>query len=140
MVKASAKSVRMSAKKAREVAALVSGRSVSDALVILEHTPRRAAKPISKVIKSAQANATNNHNMTEKSLMIESISVSEGGSMRRWRPAARGRALPYRHRLCHINVEVSGSVEAKKAAKKTEKPAETKKADSDKQTEAKEKK
>ena len=121
MVKAVSKAVRVSPRKAREVAKLVNGRTVADALVILEHTPRRAAEHISKVIKSAQANATNNHGLAENNLFIKSLQVSEGGSMKRWRPAARGRALTYRHRMSHISVEIDGKKAPKREAKKDDK-------------------
>lgn len=127
MVQAVAKAVRISPKKAREVASLVSGRSVEDALVILEHTPRRAAKPITKLINSAKANATNNHNLSENDLRIISLQVTDGGSMKRWRPAARGRALPYRHRMSHIAVVVDGKKAVQKTAKNDDKKKSAKK-------------
>ena len=62
-VRAIAKGVRMSPRKVGVVAALVRGRTVEDALVILEHTPRRSADPVREVIKSARANAEHNHNL-----------------------------------------------------------------------------
>ncbi len=77
-VKAQANGITMTPRKIGEVANLVRGRSVADALVILEHTPRRAALPISKVIKSAQANATNNHNAKGDDLVIHTLNVSPG--------------------------------------------------------------
>jgi len=117
-VKAIAKSVRISPKKAREVAALVNGRQVNDALIILEHTPRRAAGLIAKVINSAKANATNNHNLQEDSLVVTSMQVTEGGAMKRWRAAARGRSLTYKHHFSHLAATISGEVD-KKPAKKT---------------------
>jgi len=120
IVSATSKSVRISPKKAREVAALLRGHKVEDALVILEHTPRRAAKHISKVISSAKANATHNHSMNESNLIISSVEINEAGSYKRWRPAARGRALTYRHKLIHIKVVVEGE-EAKKTPSKAKK-------------------
>ncbi len=122
-VKAEAKGVRMSPRKVGEVAALVRGRSVADALVILEHTPRRAATPVIKTIKSAQANAAHNHNYKADTLRIVEITVNHGPRLKRFRPAAMGRALPYQKRTSHIRVLVDGEVrEAKKltsAAKET---------------------
>lgn len=113
-VKAIAKGVRMSPRKVGEVASLVRGRTVADALVILEHTPRRAAIPVRKVIESARANADNNHNVRPDSLSIVEISVSPGSRLKRYRPAAQGRALPFQRRSSHIRVVVSGDVRAPK--------------------------
>lgn len=123
-VRAIAKSVRISPRKAKVVAALVRGRSVSDAITILEHTPRRAALPIKKTIESARANADFNHNYKPDTLQITSISVSPGARMKRARPAAHGRALPFQHRTSHIYVIVDGEQRAPKKA--TPKKEETK--------------
>jgi len=117
-VKAIAKGVRMSPRKVSVVAALVRGRSVADALTILSHTPRRSALPVRKVIESARANADNNHNYKPDTLVITQISVSPGPRMKRFRPAAHGRALPFQRRTAHISVIVEGEVRApKKPAK-----------------------
>lgn len=107
-VKAEAKGVRLSPRKVAAVASLVRGRSVEDAIVILEHTPRRAALAVLKTIKSAQANATHNHNYKAESLQIVEITVNHGARMKRFRPAAMGRALPYMKRSSHIRVLVDG--------------------------------
>lgn len=115
-VKAQAKGIAMTPRKIGEVASLVRGRNVADALVILEHTPRRAALPISKVIKSAQANATHNHNVTADGLQIAQLHVSPGPRMKRYRPVARGSAHPYQKRTTHITVIVAGEEKAKKPA------------------------
>lgn len=72
-VQAIAKGVRMSPRKTGVVAALVRGRTVSEALSILEHTPRRAADPVTRVIKSARANAEHNHNFKPDTLFIVEI-------------------------------------------------------------------
>lgn len=116
-VKASATNVRMSPRKVGEVAALVRGRTVADALVILEHTPRRAALPVSKLITSAAANASNNHGMKEDGLVISHISVGPGFALKRYRPAAHGRALPYKKQSSNIEVVLDGQVKPKKTAK-----------------------
>ncbi len=120
-VKAVAKGVRMSPRKVSVVAALVRGRTVEDAVVILSHTPRRSAVAVRKVIESAKANATHNHNYKADSLRITEIRVSTGPSIKRYRPAAHGRALPFLRRSSHIYVEVDGD---QRAAKKpaTDKP------------------
>jgi large subunit ribosomal protein L22 len=114
-VKAIAKGVSMSHRKVGAVAALVRGRSVADALTILENTPRRAALPVIKVIKSAQANADYNHNYKPESLNIVEISVSPGPSLKRFRPVSRGRAHPFERKSSHIRVIVDGE---KRVAKK----------------------
>lgn len=121
-VSASAKGVRMSPRKVSVVASLVRGRTVADAITILDHTPRRAAKPIKKVIESARANADHNHNYKADTLQIISIQVSPGPRYKRFRPAAHGRALPFERRTSHIFVEVDGEtrVAKKPAAKKEE--------------------
>ena len=124
-VKAVAKGVRMSPRKVGVVASLVRGHTVADALVILEHTPRRSAEPVTKVIASAKANAEHNHNLKPDTLKIVEISVSPGPSLKRYKPAAQGRALPFLRRTCHIRVVVDG--EQRVAKKVAEKAATTKK-------------
>jgi large subunit ribosomal protein L22 len=116
-VKAVAKAVRMSPRKVYEVASLVQGRSVADALVILEHTPRRAAQPVYKVIASAAANAEHNHKLDPKTLMIANLEVGQGFALKRFRPAAHGRALPYKKMTSNITVAVTGAEKVKKAPK-----------------------
>ncbi|QQS18364.1 50S ribosomal protein L22 [Candidatus Saccharibacteria bacterium] len=107
-VKAESKGVRLSPRKVAAVAALVRGRTVADAIVILEHTPRRSALSVLKTIKSAQANAAHNHNYKADTLVITEITVNHGPRMKRFRPAAMGRALPYMKRSSHIRVLVDG--------------------------------
>ena len=124
-VKAVAKGVTMSPRKVGVVAALVRGRTVADALVILEHTQRRSALPVKKAIQSARANADHNHNFKPDTLRIVEISVTPGPRLKRFRPAAHGRALPFQRRTSHIRVIVDGEQRvakkpAKAAAKKEE--------------------
>jgi large subunit ribosomal protein L22 len=121
-VQAVAKGVHMSPRKVAVVAALVRGRTVDDALTILEHTPRRSAIVVKKVIASAKANATHNHGMKSTGLKIVEISVSPGPSLKRYRPAAHGRALPFMRRSSHIRVLVDGEMRpVKKPEAKKEK-------------------
>ena len=118
-VRAIAKGIRMSPRKVAVVAALVRGRSVDEALTILGHTPRRSALPVLKVIASAKANADHNHNLKPATLQIMEITVTPGPRLKRYRPAAHGRALPFQHRSSHIRVVVDGEArEAKKATVK----------------------
>lgn len=126
-VKAVAKGVRMSPRKVGVVASLVRGRSVADALTILEHTPRRAALPVKKAIESARANADYNHNFKPDTLNITTITVTPGPSIKRYRPAAHGRALPFQRRSSHITVIVDGEKrQPKKPAAKADAKKETK--------------
>lgn len=125
-VRAYAKGVDQTPRKVSLVAALVRRRSVADALVILEHVPKRAATPVKKAIESARANAVNNHGLDAKTLQIATLSVTAGPRLKRFTPASRGRALPYQKRSSHILVEVAGLEKPKKAASKpavAEKPA-----------------
>lgn len=110
-------------RKASIVASLVRDRYVADAIVILEHTPRRAARPIKKAIESAKANLINNSGVSidAKTIRISRISVTAGTRMRRYVPASRGRALPFEKISSNIFVEVAGEEKVKKSA---EKPAE----------------
>lgn len=122
-VKAIAKGVRLSPRKVAVVASLVRGRTVEDALTILEHTPRRSAVAVSKVIASAKANADHNHGYKPATLQITEITVTPGPRLKRYRPAAHGRALPFQKKTSHISVTVDGEKrEVKKpaAAKKSE--------------------
>ncbi len=114
-----AKGVRISPRKVSPVASLVRGRSVADALVILEHAPRRSAIAVAKAVKSAQANADHNHNYKPDTLQIVEISVTPGPRSKRFRPVSRGMAHPYQKRTSHIRVVVDGEVRAAKAATKT---------------------
>lgn len=117
----------MSPRKVGVVAALVRGRTVSDAITILEHTPRRSADAVRRVVESARANADHNHNYKVDTLKITTITVTPGPRYKRYRAAARGMALPYVHRTSHIRVIVDGDKrEAKKPAVKTATKKETK--------------
>lgn len=113
-VKAIAKGVRISPRKVGVVAALVRGRTVEDAVTILEHTPRRAALAVKKAVQSAAANADHNHNYKPGTLSIIEISVTAGPRIKRYRPASHGRALPFQRRTSHIRVVVDGEVRAPK--------------------------
>ncbi len=124
-VKAVAKGVRMSPRKVSVVASLVRGRTVADALVILDHTPRRSAEAVSSVIKSAKANAEHNHGYKPDTLKITEISVTPGPRLKRYRPAARGGVLRFQRKTSHIRVIVDGDLRpvkkpavAKESAKK----------------------
>lgn len=118
--KAVLRELRLTPRKVSLVASLVRGRTVEDALVILSHTPKRAAKPLYKLIDSARANAINNHNMKSDGLRIETLSVTAGPRLKRYRPVARGMAHPYQKKTSNILVVVTGELKPAKKAKATE--------------------
>ena len=125
-VKSIAKDIAQTPRKISLVASLVRGRSVNDAVVILEHTPKRAALAVKKAIESARANAINNHGLDAKTLNTKTLSVTAGARLKRYKPASRGRALPFLKRQTHILVEVEGALKVKKAVKKSEDKKESK--------------
>ena len=113
-VRAMIKGVDQPPRKVSLVAALVRGRSVADATVILDHTPKRSALAVKKAILSAAANATNNHGLDAKTLQVNTLSVTAGPRLSRFKPASRGRALPFQKKTSHILVEVAGYEKVKK--------------------------
>ena len=111
-------------RKTNIVASLVRDRYVADAIVILESTPRRAARSVLKAIDSAKANLLNSGvSIDPKTIRIARISVTAGTRIRRFVPASRGRALPFEKISSNIFVEVAGEEKTKKAetAKKEDK-------------------
>ncbi|MBQ3441073.1 50S ribosomal protein L22 [Candidatus Saccharibacteria bacterium] len=119
------KGIDIQPRKTNIVASLVRDRYVADAIVILENTPRKAAKAVRKAIESANANLLNNSKVSidPKSIRISRIIVTSGTRMRRYKPASRGRALPFEKISSNIFVEVAGDEKVKKATddKKAEK-------------------
>jgi len=107
-VGAIAKDIRVSPRKAKLAVDMVRGKKVDEALTVLQFTPTRAARAVSKVIKSATANAENNFQMEPSELRISDISAHEGHTLKRFRPQARGRVNPILKRSTHISVFVSG--------------------------------
>jgi large subunit ribosomal protein L22 len=95
---------RISPSKARLVADLVRGKSVDDALALLRFTPKKAARILIKVIRSAVANATQSHGVDEDRLYIRTLTVDGGPMLKRWSPRAMGRATRIRKRTSHIMV------------------------------------
>ena len=105
--KAIAKTLRMTPRKARLVADLVRGKSVSDAFGILRLTPKAACEDVEKVLKSAVSNAVNNNQMNVNTLFIKEIQVTEGPRMTRMLPRAKGRGDVIVKRTCNITVVVA---------------------------------
>ncbi len=128
------KGVDSQPRKTNIVASLVRDRYVADAVVILEHTPRRAARAVLKAVESANANLLSNSKVSidPKTIRIARIFVTSGTRMRRYKPASRGRALPYEKISSNIFVEVAGEEKVKKADKAEAKKPEAKKADKEK--------
>ncbi|MBR6505485.1 50S ribosomal protein L22 [Candidatus Saccharibacteria bacterium] len=124
-------------RKTSIVASLVRDRYVADAVVILENTPRRAAKAVLKAVQSANANLLNNTGVSidPKTIRIARIFVTSGTRMRRYVPASRGRALPYEKISSNIFVEVAGEEKVKKAEKPAEEKVEKAAAKKSKKTE-----
>lgn len=110
-VQATAKWVRGSAQKARLVANVVNGMAVGDALTTLAFMPQDAAENLSKVIKSAAANAENNFSLDRDRLRIERIDVDGGPIIKRFRPRARGASFSIFKRTCHLRVVVEDTLE-----------------------------
>ena len=104
--KATAKYVRVSSRKAGQICDLVRGKNVNEALAILKFTPRYASEIVAKVVKSAAANAENNHEMDADKLYISHIVANQGPTMKRFMPRAQGRATAIRKRTSHIEVVV----------------------------------
>ncbi|WP_027718590.1 50S ribosomal protein L22 [Desulfovirgula thermocuniculi] len=104
--RAVARYVRISPQKVRQVVNLIRGKDVKEALAILRFTPKRAALPVAKVIKSAVANAEHNYDMNPDRLYIAQAYVDQGPTWKRWRPRAYGRADIRRRRTSHITIVV----------------------------------
>ena len=104
--KAVAKYIRISPRKAAQVADLVRGKSVGEAYAILKFTPNAAADAIAKVLKSAVANAVNNNEMNEEKLYVKACYANEGITLKRFMPRAKGSASAIHKRTSHITIVV----------------------------------
>ncbi|CAM4047726.1 50S ribosomal protein L22 [Catellicoccus marimammalium] len=105
--KATAKTVRVSPRKARLVIDLIRGKKVGEAISILKYTPNKAAGIIEKVLMSAVANAENNYDLDVENLVVTEAFVNEGPTMKRYRPRAKGSASAINKRTSHITVVVT---------------------------------
>lgn len=110
-VRAQAKYVRQTPQKVRAVLDHVRGLPVIEAQQVLAFTERRAAEPVTKVLKSAVANASNNFGFDEEELFVAEAFADEGPTLKRWRPRARGRATAIHKRTSHITIVVSDGEE-----------------------------
>ena len=119
--KATLKNLRISARKVRLVTDAVRGKTVSEALVVLEELDKKSAVPVAKLIKSAAANAAHTENVLQAQLKVDQIFVGEGPTLKRFRPRAFGRAFMIRKRTSHVTVVLSlTEAAAKRSTKKTE--------------------
>jgi large subunit ribosomal protein L22 len=128
-VRAQAKWVRSSARKARLVLEHIRGRSVPEARTVLAFSERAVARDIERVLRSAVANAEANHGLAGDELVVSAAYADEGPTLKRWRARARGRVSSIKKRTCHITVELTapesnGAAPArpKKQAPKTDAP------------------
>jgi ribosomal protein L22 len=107
VVKAQARYVRTSARKARMVCGHLRGKTVSEARAILAFTPRDVARDWSKLLESAVANAESNHELLEDELIVREAYADEGPTIKRFRPRAMGRATPIRKRTSHLTITLT---------------------------------
>ena len=105
-VSATAKYIRRSTRKTRLVTQAIVGRSVEEATAILQFMPQGAARDVAKVLKSATANAENNHDLPADELFVAEATANEGPTIKRWRPRAQGRAFPINKPMTHVTVVV----------------------------------
>jgi len=109
--RAVAKFIRVSPRKARMVVDLIRGKKLEEALAILRYTPNKATEAVTKVVKSAAANAEHNYEMDKDELFISAIYVDQGPTLKRIQPRAMGRADIMRRKTSHITVVVSDKKE-----------------------------
>jgi ribosomal protein L22 len=107
VVRAHARYVRTSARKARMVSGHLPGKSVGEARAILAFTPREVARDWSKLLESAVANAENNHELLEDDLVVREAYADEGPTIKRFRPRAMGRATPIHKRTSHLTITLT---------------------------------
>jgi ribosomal protein L22 len=127
-VRAQAKWVRMSARKARLVLDHLRGRTVPEARTVLAFTPRAAAREIDRVLASAVANAESAHGLDGDELVVLEAYADEGPTLKRWRARARGRVNRIRKRTCHITIVVTESPKAGRPRPQKQAKPETEKA------------
>ena len=102
--RATLKFARISARKVKIVADLVRGKDVDEALAIMKFTPKASSEVLEKLLKSAIANAENNHDMKHENLYVAEIFANQGPTLKRIRPAAKGSAVRIRKRTSHITI------------------------------------
>jgi large subunit ribosomal protein L22 len=106
-VSATAKYLRGSTRKARLVTSAIKGKRVEEAAALLRFMPQLAARDVARVLKSATANAENNHNLSAEDLVVVDAVADEGPTIKRFRPRAQGRAFPIMKPMTHITIVVA---------------------------------
>jgi large subunit ribosomal protein L22 len=106
-VSATAKFLRSSTRKTRLVTQAIKGKPVEEATAILRFMPQKAAVEVARVLKSATANAENNHNLSAEDLVIVDAIANEGPTIKRFQPRAQGRAFPIHKPMTHITIVVA---------------------------------
>ena len=104
--RATLKYARISSRKVKIVADLIRGKKVDEALAIVKFTPKASSEIIEKLLKSAIANAENNHGMNRGNLIVSEIFANQGPTLKRIRPAAKGSAVRIRKRTSHITIKL----------------------------------
>jgi large subunit ribosomal protein L22 len=102
--RAIARHIRIAPRKMRLVVNLIRGKRVGEALAILKHTPKAASPVVEKVLMSAVANAENNHNMDAEKLVVSTIFVDQGSTLKRFHPRSQGRAFSILKHTSHVTV------------------------------------
>ena len=102
--RATLKFARISSRKVKIVADLIRGKDVDEALAIMKFTPKASSEVLEKLLKSAIANAENNHDMKHENLYVAEIFANQGPTLKRIRPAAKGSAVRIRKRTSHITI------------------------------------
>ena len=102
--RATLKFARISSRKVKIVADLIRGKDVDEALAIMKFTPKASSEVLEKLLKSAIANAENNHDMKQENLDVAEIFANQGPTLKRIRPAAKGSAVRIRKRTSHITI------------------------------------
>ena len=110
-VSATARYIRHSTRKTRLVTRAIVGRPVAEAEALLRFMPQPVARDVAKVLKSATANAENNHDLAADDLIVAAAIADEGPTVKRWRPRAQGRAFPIHKPMTHITVVVENREE-----------------------------
>lgn len=105
--KAVLKYARISSRKVKIVADLIRGKQVDEALAIIKFTPKASSEILEKLLKSAIANAENNHGMNRGNLVVSEIYANQGPTLKRIRPAAKGSAVRIRKRTSHVTIKLT---------------------------------
>ncbi len=121
------KYARISSQKTRQVTRAITGMPVSQALSVLDFTPKKAAFLVGKTLRSAIANAENNHEQDASEFIVESATATPGPSLSRILPRARGSASPIKKRMTHITVVIGAPKVEEESGKDSKKKAPAKK-------------